>query len=279
MKGAVKHTLLRHRKNWWRYLLTAAILLLYLAPFYILIGVAFKMPSDPSSRWILPNYLYFDNFAKALEGRILLGLRGSLTITAFSVTLIICIGALAAYPLARNKSKLNLVVRGFIMGVMMVPPLSILVPIYSVMKAINGISTYYGMILLLLTFQLPLSIFIYSNFIASIPIALDEAACIDGCGPLRTFVSIILPQLAPVTASVAILTGVTCWNDYQFSLYILQRPQVASVTLAVSDFFAQTSSNIFAAAAAALLGLLPITVMFLLLQKHFIKGMVDSAIK
>jgi len=273
------HSRNKRWKNWWRYLITAAILLLYLAPFYVLAGVAFKMPSDASSRWVLPNYVFLENFKTALSGKILQGIQGSLIITVCSVTLIVCVGALAAYPLARNKSKLNRFIRGFIMGVMMVPPLSILVPIYSVMKVINGISTYYGIVLLLLTFQLPLSIFVYSNFIASIPIALDEAACIDGCGPLRTFVSVILPQLAPVTASVAILTGVTCWNDYQFSLYILQRPQITSVTLAVSSFFSQVSSNAFAAAAAALLGLLPITVLFLLLQKHFIKGMVDSAIK
>lgn len=265
--------------NWWRYVLMAAILLLYLCPFYILAGVAFKMPSDSSSRWVFPGYLYLGNFEIALQGKIVQGIRDSLIITVCSVLLIICIGALAAYPLARNKSKLNSIVRGFIMGVMMVPPLSILVPIYSVMKVISGISTYHGMVLLLLTFQLPLAIFVYTNFISSIPIALDEAAYIDGCNPVRTFVSIILPQLAPVTASVAILTGVTCWNDYQFSLYILQSPRITSVTLAVSSFFAQVSSNAFAAAAAALLGLLPITIIFLLLQKSFIKGMVDSAIK
>lgn len=267
------------RKNWWRYLITLAILLLYLMPFYILTGVSFKAQNDSSSRWILPDYWYLENFKTALSGKILQGIRDSFIITVSSVSLIICIGAMAAYPLARNKSKLNQIVRGFIMGVMMVPPLSILVPIYSVMKVIQGISTYYGIVLLLLTFQLPLSIFIYSNFISSIPLALDEAAYIDGCNPMRTFVSVILPQLAPVTASVAILTGVTCWNDYQFSLYILQSPRITSVTLAVSGFFAQVSSNAFAAAAAALLGLLPITILFLVLQKWFIKGMVDSAIK
>ena len=161
----------------------------------------------------------------------------------------------------------------------MIPPLSIIVPLYSVMKAIHSISTFHGVILLLVTFNLPLSIFLYTNFISSIPRALDEAATIDGCGPFRTFFSIIMPQLAPVTASVAILTGVTCWNDYQFSLYILQSNKVTSVSLAVSSFFAQVSSNPYAAAAAALLGVLPIVVVFLFLQRYFIHGMVDSAIK
>jgi len=266
-------------KTWWRYVVALPIMCIYLMPFYILLGVAFKAPNDPSSRWRMPDYLYLENFRTALSGKIVQGVRDSLIITVVSVTLIVIIGAMAAYPLARNRSKLNKAVRTFIMGVLMVPPLSILVPMYRVMIYLNAISTYRGVILLLVTFQLPLAIFIFTNFISSIPTALDEAAAIDGCGPFRTFFSIIMPQLKPVTTSVVILTGVTCWNDYQFSLYMLQSPRITSVTLAVSGFFAQVSSNVYAAAAAAALGVLPIVILFLLLQKYFIQGMVDSAIK
>lgn len=267
------------QKNWWRYLVMIPILFTYLVPFYILLGVAFKAPSDTTSRWILPGYLYLENFRAALSGKIIQGIRDSMIITLLAVAFIVIVGAMASYPLARNKSRLNKGVRGFIMGVMMVPPLSILVPIYSIMIKLNSISTYHGIILLLVTFNLPLSIFIFTNFIASIPETLDEAAAIDGCGIFRTFFSIILPQMAPVTTSIVILTGVNCWNDYQFSLYILQSPKITSVTLAVSSFFAQVSSNPHAAAAAAVIGVLPIVVIFLMLQKYFIQGMVDSAIK
>jgi raffinose/stachyose/melibiose transport system permease protein len=186
---------------------------------------------------------------------------------------------MAAYPLAWNKSNVNKFVRLTILGVMMIPPLSIIVPLYRVMLFFDAISTYHGVIMLMMTFQLPLAIFLYTNFITSIPKALDEAAAIDGCGPFRTFFSVIMPQLKPVTVSVVILTGVTCWNDYQFALYFLQSPRITSVTLAVSGFFAQVSSNPYAAAAAAAIGVLPIVFVFLILQKYFIKGMVDSAIK
>lgn len=161
----------------------------------------------------------------------------------------------------------------------MVPPLSILVSLYSVLVKINGVNEYWGIILVLVTFELPLSIFLYTNFISSIPKALDEAAAIDGSGPVRTFFQIILPQLKPVTASVVILTGVHCWNDYQFSLYILQSPKMRTIPLAIASYFSQTTSNINAAAAAALLAILPVVVVFLFLQKYFIRGMVDSAIK
>ena len=268
------------QKNWWRYLLSLPIVCLYLSPFYIMLTVALKHPHDASSRWIMPGYLYFENFIAALaNGRILQGMRDSFIVTLFTVTLIVLIGAMAAYPLARRISRLNQFVRILVMGVMMIPPLSIIVPLYRVMLFFDAISTYHGVILLQLTYQLPLAIFIFSNFIRSLTPALDEAAAIDGCGLLRTFFSIILPQLRPVIVTVIILTGVTAWNDYQFSLYFLQSARISSVTLAVSSFFAQVNSNTGAAAASAAIGVLPLVVIFLILQKYFIKGMVDSAVK
>ena len=102
------------------------------------------------------------------------------------------------------------------------------------MANIGGINTYWGIIVALVTFQLPTSIFLYSNFIQSIPVALEEAAAIDGCGPIQIFFKIILPQLKPVTASVIIITGVYCWNNYQFALYLLQSPKMKTVTLAIA---------------------------------------------
>ena len=267
------------QKNWWRYLLSIPILALYVMPYYILLGVALRDPFDPSSRWAFPTYFFPYHFITALDGRIFMGMRDSFIITFFAVLTIVAIGSLAAYPLARNKSNINRFIRLSILAVMMIPPLSIIVPLYRLMLFFDAISTYHGVIVLMATFQLPLAIFLYTNFISSIPSALDEAAAIDGCGPFRTFFSVIMPQLKPVTVSVVILTGVTCWNDYQFSLYFLQSPRLSSVTLAVSEFFAQVGSNPHAAAAAASIGVLPLVVLFLFLQRYFIKGMIDSAIK
>ena len=268
------------KSNWWRFLVAIPILVVFLAPFYILLSVAFRSPQDLSSYWAFPTQLNLENYRNAIEeGKILLSIFNSLVVTVGAVLLVTVVGALAAYPLARRKTRLNMGIKGFVLGIMMVPPLSILVSLYSVLVKINGVNEYWGIILVLVTFELPLSIFLYTNFISSIPKALDEAAAIDGSGPVRTFFQIILPQLKPVTASVVILTGVHCWNDYQFSLYILQSPKMRTIPLAIASYFSQTTSNINAAAAAALLAILPVVVVFLFLQKYFIRGMVDSAIK
>ena len=273
--------ILGEKKNpWWRYIAFALIFCAHFLPFYILIGVALKSPYDNSSRWIMPGYIHEENFLTAIaNGKINIAMLNSAIITLASVLLVIFLGALASYPLARKRTKFNSAVMAFVLGIMMVPPLSILVPLYSLIAKMGGISTYWGIVLILVTFQLPTSIFLYSNFISGIPTALDEAASIDGCGPFRTFFCIILPQLKPVTASVAILTGVFIWNDYQFSLYLLQSPDMRTVTLSIASFFSMNSANVNAAAAAALMAIAPVILLFLLLQKYFIKGMVDSAVK
>lgn len=275
-----KQPKLRKGRSWWRIPVALVILAVFLSPFYILLSVAFRSPQDLSSYWIFPSELHLENFQNAIEeGDILLSIFNSLVITVGAVFLVTVIGALAAYPLARRRTKLNMGIKGFALGIMMVPPLSILVSLYSVMVQLQGVNHFWGIIIILVTFELPLSIFLYTNFISSIPNALDEAAAIDGSGPVRTFFQIILPQLKPVTASVIILTGVHCWNDYQFSLYILQSPKLRTIPLAIASYFSQTTSNVNAAAAAALLAILPIVIAFLFLQKYFIQGMVDSAIK
>jgi raffinose/stachyose/melibiose transport system permease protein len=266
--------------NAWKYVLALIIITVHFVPIYMVVAIAFKSPYDHSSRWAFPGYLYLKNIYTALErGGMLLALKNTVIISGMSILFIVVIGAMAAYPLARNKSRLNNLVKGFIMGVMMIPPLSILVPLYSFMAKIQGINSYWGMIVTLITFQLPTSIFLFSSFITSIPVALEEAAAIDGCGPFQTFFRIIMPQLKPVTASVIIITGVNCWNNYQFALYLLQSPRIKTITLAIAGFFSADSANVNGAAAAAFIGILPMVAVFLFLQKYFIQGMVDSAIK
>jgi len=268
------------KHTWWKTLIALVASTIHFLPFYIAITVAFKSKADLTSRWVLPKELYLDNFKLAIEhANILLAIKNSLIITIISVVLVMLLGAMAAYPLSRNKSKLNTVILLIVLSVMMVPPLSVLVPLLSMMSRLKLISTYLGIILVVTTFQLPMSIFLYSKFISTIPISLDEAARIDGCSKLATFYYVILPLLKPVTASVVILTGVFVWNDYQFSLYLLQAPEKRVVTLAVSSFFAQSSTNLGAASASALLAILPIAILYVFLQKYFVKGMVDGAVK
>ena len=217
------------------------LLLVYISPFWILTTISFKPVSDLSSYWKFPTQPTFENFRVAIQDAgILESLGRTAIITVCVVTLVVVISAFTAYPLARRTNRLNKVISAFVLGVMMVPPLSILVSLYSVIVDMGGVNEYWAIILVMLTYQLPQGIFLYTNFIKSIPMALDEAAAIDGCGPIRTFFLIILPQLKSVTTSVVILAGINCWNDFQFSRDILQAARMNTATLSIASFFSQT---------------------------------------
>ena len=143
----------------------------------------------------------------------------------------------------------------------------------------GGINRYWGVILVSATFNLPMAIYMYSNFIGTIPKELDEAAMIDGCSRMQVFFRIILPSLKATTASVIIWTSVGIWNDYQFQLYFLQKPQFRTITLAITTFFTDSKTDMGAAAAAAFIVVLPPVLMYIALQKYFVQGAMDSAVK
>lgn len=272
MKGKVLRRL--------RVALAVFIAAFHFIPIYILIMVSLKNGSDFSSRWLPPTYLYLDNYIEVLKGGDLLRAFGNtVLITLAASFLVLFLGAICAYPVARIKGKLSSLITNIVLAVMMIPSLSVIVPLYTNMLRLGGVNTYWGIILILTTYNLPMSVFLFSNFIRNIPEELDEAAAIDGCKDFRIFFSVIMPQLQPVTASVLILTGVKIWNDYKYALYFLQDNDLETITLYISKFFSDFSVELNEAAAAAFLAIVPVCAVFLFLQKYFISGLSEGSVK
>lgn len=268
------------RKTRYKTALAIIITIFHLIPIYIAFVASLKSIEDFSSYWVFPKQFMWENYKVAWQsGGMSIAFKNSLTITLIASILLIGISAMAAYPLARNSSKFNNFIVTLILSVMMIPPLSLLVPLYSFMRKIGAISTYWGIIAVHIAFQLPLSIFLYTNFIRTIPRELDEAALLDGCSIFSIFYRIILPLLKPVTITVLIMTGINIWNDYQLSLFFLQKPEMKVITLAIATFFGISGANPNVAAAASIIAVLPVIFLYLFLQKYFIQGMVESAIK
>ena len=253
---------------------------LQMVPLYITITVSLKPQSDVSSYWKLPAAPFLQNFQTAFKaGNLLRAYTNTFIITLCATVSVLLLATMAAYPLARYPSRFNRAVKTFFLSIMMVPALSLLVPIYVLLLRLGGISKYQGIVPVHVAFNLPLAIYMFSNFIKTIPAELDEAALIDGSSVYSIFYRIIVPLLKPVVISVVILTAVPVWNDYQYSVYFLQKSQMRVITLAVASFFQQSGSNPNVAAAAALMAIIPVVMLYLILQKYFIKGMVDGAIK
>lgn len=256
-----------------------AVIMVQLLPFYVALTTSLKAQTDQSSQWLLPGAnLFWGNYVTAVEdGNILRAIGNSTIVTAVSTALICLLGGLAAYPLARRQTRLNKTILLLIVGLIMIPPLSILVPLYSMLNQLHAINTYWGIIMVMTATQLPLAIFLFASFMRTLPLAVEEAAVMDGANILQVLFWVVFPMLKPAIATVIILSGVEIWNEYALSVYILTKPEVKTIAPAIGSFFSANSSNLGAAAAASLLGVVPVLVAYLFLQRFFIKGMVAGA--
>lgn len=252
----------------------------FLMPLYLMVIVAFKPVDELSSVWFLPSTWYLENFVNAwTHANLASAFTNNVVITVVSVLLIVVFGAMASYPLARFKTRLNHFLYLAFVACMIVPPLTTLVPLYGMLVQTIGTSNYGAIILPHLAYQLPLTIMLFTAFIATIPRELDEAATIDGCGKMELFFRILLPTLKPVTATVVIMTSRAIWNDYTFSVFFLQKPEIQNMTVALSGFFNQFGSKTAWVAAGCLFSLIPFSLLYFFLQKYFIKGITAGAVK
>lgn len=255
------------------------VVVLQLLPFWLALTAATKPPDDLSST-LLPRTsdVAWSNFADAVvEGQILRAVVNSLIVTVATTVLVCLLGAMAAYPLARRQTRGNKLVSAGVIALIMIPPLSILVPLYSLLSRMGAINTYWGITLVLTAGGLPLAVFLYTAFVKAVPPEIDEAGMLDGASWVTIFFRLILPLMRPITATVVILTSVGVWNDYALSNYILTDPDMQTIAPRVASFFATQSSNLGAGAAAALIAAVPIVVAYLFLQRYFIAGMVAGS--
>lgn len=267
-----------------KWLLTAfalAITAFHFIPFYILVTTSLKQAGDFSSKWLLPKELNLTNFELAWEQANLgNAFMNTFIITGFAAVLLIFFGSMAAYALARRKTKLNKYVYMLFVGVMVIPPLTALVPLYRLVVEAGLMNTHLVAVLNNVAAFMPLTIFLYAGFIRStIPKELEEAAKIDGASTLGVFFRIVFPLLKPITATILIISSVYIWNDYQFAIFFLQDSSVQTLTVALASFFGQNTSQLGLVAAAALLASLPMILVFLFLQRYFIQGLAAGSIK
>ncbi|WP_327204794.1 carbohydrate ABC transporter permease [Paenibacillus sp. DMB20] len=171
-----------------KYIAALIILIIHSIPFYILVNLSFKPIEDTSSKWMPSSSLRFENFIDAWKdaqlGRAVLN-NGIVTLLA--VILVVLIGACASYPLARHATRWNRFVYTLCISCLIVPALTILVPLYKFIVDVGGINTYWAIILTQVTFSLPMTIFLFTGFVSTVPRELDEAGLIDGCSRYGIF--------------------------------------------------------------------------------------------
>ena len=267
--------------------LTAVLILglvTILFPLYMTIMIAFKQPSEMTNSisgiLSLPERWSLDNFREAMEVTDFWhSLGNSLFITLATIALSIVVHSMIGYVLGRSKAK-SKVYNGiylYLVSGMFVPFAILMMPLVK-QTAHMGLSNEIGVILLYTVFYLPMNTMLYSGFLANLPLALEEAACVDGANTWRTFWKIIFPNMRPMHATVAILTALGTWNDVMTPLVIMSGDK-NTLPLAQLNFQSQFGTNYNLAFASYLLALLPIVVFYVICQKQIIAGVANGAVK
>ncbi|MBO5152972.1 MAG: carbohydrate ABC transporter permease [Eubacterium sp.] len=222
--------------------------------------------------------IMWENFSVVIEkGKLLTSFGNSVTYSVGSVLLCIVTAVMAAYVLSRNATKLNKMLYLYIaLGITL--PVNY-VALMKVMQFFHINNTKPGIILLYTAMQLPFAVFLVHGFIARIPIDLDEAAIIDGCGSIKLFFLVILPLLKPVLATVFVLTFLNTWNEFVSPLYFLGSSEKWPMTLSVYNFFGMYFMDWNLVCADILLTSLPVIIVYLLGQKYIVTGMTAGAVK
>lgn len=274
--------MLGRKKNLWCYVIAIGIVLVYLLPIYVLLNLSFRSIQDISSKLALPEVWTFDNYRKVFSGSDLwIGFKNSILMVIGTVMIEIPISAMGAYGLARSGSRVAEAIKTMNMSIMMIPGVALLVGTYSLMVSLHMTNTLSGIILLTAAGGIPGTMFMYVNFVVSIPVALDEAAAIDGAGVLYTFFRIIMPQMKAVTVTRVIMSATACWNSYLMPMYLLQDKSKFTIILMIKSAFSRINGvgDLPRACAACVVGLLPVITLYLLMQKQIIEGQIDSSVK
>ncbi|MCR5510214.1 MAG: carbohydrate ABC transporter permease [Lachnospiraceae bacterium] len=227
----------------------------------------------------LPGWpVQWSNFITVIEkGKLATSFINSLTYSAGAVILCVLFAALAAYVLSRNQSKLNNFLYMFlVLGITL--PINY-VALTKVLQFLHLNNTAGGIILLYTAMQLPFMTFLIHGFVAKVPMELDEAAVIDGCGPVQLFFLIVFPMLKPAIATASILTFLNTWNEFVSPLYFLNRSEQWPMTLSVYNFFGMYFKDWNLVCADILLTSLPVLIVYLIGQKYIVSGMTAGAVK
>ncbi len=222
----------------------------------------------------------YTNFTEAIEmTNFFDALKNSLTITISVLILTILSNSLVSYAIARNrKKKFFNALYYYFLSAMFVPFPIIMLPLVKQVNMLN-MDNIIGIICLYVVFGLPFNIFLYSGYIKSIPVSLEEAATIDGASTFQVFWRIIFPLLKPINATVAITTCLWTWNDFMLPLIILGKPEMATLPLVQYVFQSQFTTNYNLAFASYLLALLPMFIVYIFAQKWIRNGIVTGAVK
>lgn len=259
-----------------------ASIVVFLVPFAYIILTSVKSAREAATRsfdWPA-NWLFWDNLVAVIQTRdymLVTAFINSMILTVASVTLLVIFGAMVGFVLQRRPSRWTSIANFCVLAGLIIPPA--VVPTIWVLQGLTLFKTMHGMILIEIAYGLSFSILLFRSFIATVPRELDEAAIIDGAGPLRLFFSVVLPLLRPVVVTVIVVQSVAIFNDFTNPLYYLPGRENVTVQLTLFNFQSQFNSEYNLLFMNILLITIPPLIVYIFFNRQIVAGLTAGAVK
>jgi multiple sugar transport system permease protein len=263
------------------YLILIVLAALWITPVFFTFIVSVKNPQDFVSQkfYQMPTKFFFlDNLRQVIKQyRLSAHFLNSLLYAVAGAAVAIITASMAGFSIVRLRPKLNFLLFLIIYSGTLFPFQMYLIPVYRLFNTIGLYDTRTGMILIYSAICIPFSLFVYRGFYTTIPREIEEAAKLDGCGPVRSFVSVFLPQSLPPTAVVALFQMTWIWNDLLFGMVLSRTQHVRPIMVALATMSGYGGGNIPWIMTGVIFTSVPTVLLFVLLRRFFIQGMVLQA--
>lgn len=262
------------------------IFIAYMFPFLMVVINSLKQKRDiiksPFSWLYTIKGLSFDNFVKAFtQMNFLNAFKNSLIVTASATILVTLLASMLAYYIVRNKNAVSRLTFALMVASMIIPFQAIMIPLVSIYGGtLNLLNHRITLIFMHTGFSMAMSVFMFHGFIkGNVPVALEEAAYLEGCTHAQTFFKIVLPLLKPIISTMIILNSLAFWNDFLLPSLVLTDKKLLTLPLSTYSFYGTYSADYGTIMAGLLLCVLPILILYVVLQKQIIGGVVAGAVK
>lgn len=272
-----------HRRSRLRDLIAIVAGFFFLFPLYLVIANSLKAEEDiVGSPAVPPVAPTLDNYTAVLsrpDGLVWEGLLNSTIITVTSVAIAMLISAMFAFALWRSSSTVQNATYGILLAGLILPTAIILVPVFKVLQVLGLANSMPGLILFMVAYYVPFGTFVFRAFLTTVPRELVDAASVDGAGAFTAFFRIVFPLMRPATASVIVIIATWVWNDFLNPLILLGPLSGTTITVGLYRSVGQYAVNFGELFAFMMAASLPIIVLYILLQRQFVRGLTTGAAK
>jgi ABC-type glycerol-3-phosphate transport system permease component len=263
------------------YLVLIIFAIWFIFPLYWAISAALKESDEIfTNPWGLPSNPTLQNFIDSwILGGFSIAYINSIILTLSTTIVVVILSAMVAYPLSRFIFKFRNTLFYFLVSGYMIPPITILIPLYFMLKWANLLDALLGVFLAYIGLNLPIPVFIMRSYMSTIPRELDESAIIDGASPWYIFWKIIFPLSKPAIAAAGIWTALVTWQDFLYALTMLISPTNFTIPRAILNFYGVYYNAWGYIAAGFVYAILLLQIIYLLFQRHLIRGLTSAAVK